>query len=50
LCPPGSHSKVNQCPVNEHGCLDPEVCIPMSRLCDGVPHCTDGWDEGPHCR
>lgn len=50
LCPPGSHSKVNQCPVNEQGCLDPEVCIPMSKLCDGVPDCTDGWDEGPHCR
>lgn len=22
----------------------------MSKLCDGVPDCTDGWDEGPHCR
>lgn len=22
----------------------------MSKLCDGVPDCTDSWDEGPHCR
>ncbi|XP_064871761.1 low-density lipoprotein receptor-related protein 1-like, partial [Oncorhynchus nerka] len=22
----------------------------MSKLCNGVPDCTDGWDEGPHCR
>lgn len=47
---PGSHSRVNQCPVNEHGCLDLDVCIHMSKLCDGVPDCSDGWDEGPHCR
>lgn len=49
-CFSGSHNRVNQCPVNEHGCLDPDVCIHMSKLCDGVPDCTDGWDEGPHCR
>ena len=22
----------------------------MSKLCNGVPDCTDGGDEGPHCR
>lgn len=49
-CFPGSHNRVNQCPVNEHGCLDLDVCIHMSKLCDGVPDCSDGWDEGPHCR
>ncbi|MBN3284997.1 LRP1 protein, partial [Polyodon spathula] len=27
-----------------------ELCIHMSKLCNGVPDCTDGWDEGPHCR
>lgn len=47
---PGSHNRVNQCPVNEHGCLDLDVCIHMSKVCDGVPDCSDGWDEGPHCR
>lgn len=49
-CFPGSHNRVNQCPVNEHGCLDLDVCIHMSKVCDGVPDCSDGWDEGPHCR
>ncbi|KAF3860451.1 hypothetical protein F7725_000706 [Dissostichus mawsoni] len=49
-CEGGSHNRVSQCPVNEHGCLDPDVCIHMSKLCDGVPECPDGWDEGPHCR
>lgn len=47
---PGTHNRVNQCPVNELGCLDPDVCIHMSKLCDGVPDCSEGWDEGPHCR
>lgn len=47
---PGTHNRANQCPVNEHGCLDVDVCIHMSKLCDGVPDCSDGWDEGPHCR
>lgn len=46
----GSHNREYQCPVNELGCLDPEVCIHLTKLCDGVPDCTDGWDEGPHCR
>ncbi|KAA8591055.1 hypothetical protein FQN60_001998 [Etheostoma spectabile] len=46
----GSHNRANQCPVNEHGCLDLDVCIHMSKVCDGVPDCSDGWDEGPHCR
>lgn len=50
VCFLGSHNRVNQCPVNEHGCLDPDVCIHMSKLCDGTPDCSDGWDEGPHCR
>lgn len=50
VCVAGTHSRVNQCPVNEHGCLDVDVCLHMSKLCDGVPDCTDGWDEGPHCR
>lgn len=22
----------------------------MSKLCNGVPDCTDSSDEGPHCR
>lgn len=26
------------------------MCIHLSKLCDGVPDCTDGRDEGPHCR
>ena len=46
----GTQNRVNQCPVNEHGCLDLDVCIHMSKLCDGAPDCSDGWDEGPHCR
>ncbi|KPP78525.1 low-density lipoprotein receptor-related protein 1-like [Scleropages formosus] len=47
---PGPHSRVSRCPPNEYQCLGTEVCIHMSKLCDGVHDCTDGWDEGPHCR
>ncbi|KAJ0023664.1 hypothetical protein NQD34_003563 [Periophthalmus magnuspinnatus] len=44
------HSAVSRCPPNEFQCGGTELCIHMSRLCDGAPDCTDGWDEGPHCR
>ncbi|KAK0138336.1 Low-density lipoprotein receptor-related protein 1 [Merluccius polli] len=46
----GPHSRVSQCPPNEYQCGGTELCIHMSKLCNGVPDCTDGWDEGPHCR
>ncbi|KAG9353472.1 hypothetical protein JZ751_018071 [Albula glossodonta] len=46
-CP---HSRVSRCPPNEYQCLGTDLCIHMSKLCDGVHDCTDGWDEGPHCR
>lgn len=46
----GPHSAVSHCPPNEYQCGGTELCIHMSKLCNGVPDCTDGWDEGPHCR
>lgn len=46
----GPHSTVSHCPPNEYQCGGTELCIHMSKLCNGVPDCTDGWDEGPHCR
>lgn len=46
----GPHSTISRCPPNEYQCGGTELCIHMSRLCNGVPDCTDGWDEGPHCR
>lgn len=46
----GPHSTVSRCPPNEYQCGGTELCIHMSKLCNGVPDCTDGWDEGPHCR
>uniref|UniRef100_A0A3Q4HZ43 Low density lipoprotein receptor-related protein 1Aa n=1 Tax=Neolamprologus brichardi TaxID=32507 RepID=A0A3Q4HZ43_NEOBR len=48
--PSGPHSTVSRCPPNEYQCGGTELCIHMSKLCNGVSDCTDGWDEGPHCR
>lgn len=50
LCLLGPHNRVSRCPPNEHQCLGSDMCIHMSKLCNGVPDCTDGGDEGPHCR
>lgn len=50
LSPSGPHSAVLKCPPNEYQCGGTELCIHMSKLCNGAPDCTDGWDEGPHCR
>lgn len=46
----GPHSTVSRCPPNEYQCGGTELCIHMSKLCNGVPDCTNGWDEGAHCR
>lgn len=46
----GPHSTVSRCPPNEYQCGGTELCIHMNKLCNGVSDCTDGWDEGPHCR
>lgn len=46
----GPHSSISRCPPNEYQCGGTELCIHMTKLCNGVPDCTDGWDEGPHCR
>lgn len=46
----GPHSTVSRCPPNEYQCGGTELCIHMSKLCNGIPDCTDSWDEGPHCR
>uniref|UniRef100_A0A8C5IGC5 EGF-like domain-containing protein n=1 Tax=Junco hyemalis TaxID=40217 RepID=A0A8C5IGC5_JUNHY len=43
-------SKVSRCQPNEHNCLGTELCIHMSKLCNGLHDCFDGSDEGPHCR
>ncbi|KAF7240330.1 Low-density lipoprotein receptor-related protein 1 [Varanus komodoensis] len=46
----GPQSKVSRCQPNEHNCLGTELCIPMTKLCNGERDCVDGSDEGPHCR
>lgn len=46
----GPQSKVSRCQPNEHNCLGTELCIHMSKLCNGLHDCFDGSDEGPHCR
>ena len=33
------------CGVDEFQCQNKSACIPMSRKCDGIRHCTDGSDE-----
>lgn len=50
ICPSGPQSKAQRCQPNEHNCLGTELCVLMSRLCNGVQDCMDGSDEGPHCR
>lgn len=49
-CLAGPQSKVSRCQPNEHNCLGTELCIHMSKLCNGLHDCFDGSDEGPHCR
>nr|XP_033800021.1 low-density lipoprotein receptor-related protein 1B [Geotrypetes seraphini] len=39
-----------KCPMNHIACLAPNTCIHLSRLCNGIPDCIDGYDEGMHCR
>lgn len=50
FCLAGPHSTISRCPPNEYQCGGTDLCIHMSKLCNGVSDCTDGWDEGPHCR
>ena len=34
------------CPgVNDFRCESTGACIPQTRICDGVIHCSDGSDE-----
>lgn len=49
-CLAGPQSKVSRCQPNEYNCLGTELCIHMSKLCNGLHDCFDGSDEGPHCR
>ncbi|KAI4875174.1 hypothetical protein NFI96_014240 [Prochilodus magdalenae] len=44
------HNLVLQCPPNELQCQGTEVCVHMSKLCNGMSDCPDGGDEGAHCR
>ncbi|POI27582.1 hypothetical protein CIB84_008667 [Bambusicola thoracicus] len=31
-------------------CIGTNKCIHLSQLCNGVYDCSDGYDEGVHCR
>ncbi|XP_063833799.1 vitellogenin receptor Yl [Ostrinia nubilalis] len=32
-----------------HYCSDSSYCLPGDMMCDGIPDCRDGSDEGPFC-
>ncbi|GAA6076446.1 low-density lipoprotein receptor-related protein 1-like, partial [Tachysurus ichikawai] len=42
-------SHVSQCPPNEYECRGTDVCIHLSKVCNGISDCVDGRDEGHHC-
>lgn len=39
-----------KCPLNYMTCIGTNKCIHLSQLCNGVYDCSDGYDEGVHCR
>ncbi|RMC18833.1 hypothetical protein DUI87_04729 [Hirundo rustica rustica] len=39
-----------KCSPNFIGCIGTNKCIHLSQLCNGVYDCSDGYDEGVHCR
>ncbi|XP_063844084.1 uncharacterized protein LOC135090873 isoform X3 [Scylla paramamosain] len=34
------------CSQDEFGCVDGSACLPSEAVCDGIPQCGDGSDEG----
>lgn len=49
VCVTGHQSHVSQCPPNEFECRGTDVCIHLSKVCNGISDCVDGRDEGHHC-
>ncbi|KAK2516341.1 hypothetical protein Q9966_015103 [Columba livia] len=39
-----------KCAPNYVNCIGTNKCIHLSQLCNGVYDCSDGYDEGVHCR
>lgn len=39
-----------KCTLNYISCIGTNKCIHLSQLCNGVYDCSDGYDEGVHCR
>lgn len=39
-----------KCTPNYVSCIGTNKCIHLSQLCNGVYDCSDGYDEGVHCR
>lgn len=47
---PGPEEVEIKCPLNHIACLGANKCVHLSQLCNGVLDCSDGYDEGVHCR
>ena len=47
---PGPEEVETKCPLNHIACLGDNKCVHLSQMCNGVLDCSDGYDEGVHCR
>jgi hypothetical protein len=50
LSPKGPEEVEIKCPLNHIACHGSSACVHLSKLCNGVVDCPDGFDEGGHCQ
>lgn len=46
----GPAEVIVRCHLNHIQCPGTRKCIHFNKLCNGAKDCTDGFDEGVHCR